>query len=323
MLITLFLIASPLADEITSTHGCAPKLLGMEAHRFIEAQIACDVFFGMAIVNETIAGKRDATEAATILRRLLADARGRGRAPFVRSPQSVLRRGYELLLSAGLARVGTLDEHELAAFDVLATALARDVNAAAPAFVESFHDAFWPCDSAPAASALILHGTLRGNEMTLAAGTALVQRLERLRETGFVTRVDRRGKAIEPTPRGTVMAWTAGFLAVADAPAARAFADDFFDRFCVRDARILGFGVKIACREWPKGVTRKPDAVSGPIIDGYGTGASALGIAALRASGRGHDADQLTELSSLASAFQMGPLERAILLWGATAVPWR
>jgi hypothetical protein len=323
---SLALMTSPLLDEITSKQGCAPKLLGMEAHRFIEAQIACDVFFGMAIVNQTIAGSREATEAAQILRRLLADAQGRGRAPFARSPKSVLRRGYELLLYAGLARVGTLEEHEVSSFDALATMLAQDVNAAAPAFIESFHDAFWPCDSAPAAAALILHGKLRGNDMTMAAGTALVQRLERLRETGFVTRVDRRGKVLEPTPRGTVMAWTAGFLALADVRAARVFADDFFERFCVRDARIFGLDAKLACREWPKGNARAADSVSGPIVDGYGTGASALGIAALRASGREDDADRLTELSSLAGAAlakQFGPLENAILLWGATARPWR
>lgn len=324
--------ALALVDEVTGPAGCAPRLLDQEAHRFIEAQIACDVFLGLALVDEALAGGLDRGQAAAGVRRLLIDAQGRGRVPFTRSPRSVLRRGYEALLYGGLARLEALTPEQAAAFDVHARALAADVEGAAPAFVESFRGAYWPCDSAPAAAGLLLHGTLRGDERTLAAGGHLAQRLEDLRAlpAGFVTRVDRTGKVLEALPRGTVLAWTAGFLAVAGAPQARAFADDLFTRFCDRDVRVLGLVAPAACREWPRGVDRGPDAVSGPIIDGQGTGASALAIGAMRATGRGEDAEKLTGLASLAQAglalvgktVRTGPLERAILRWGASARPW-
>jgi hypothetical protein len=323
--------ALALVEEVTAPAGCAPRLLGQQAHGFIEAQIACDVFLGLALVDEALVGNLEGARAAAAVRRLLVDAQGRGRLPFARSPASVLRRGYELLLYSGLSRLGALKDEEGAAFDQLARSVAADVERAAPAFVESFHAAYWPCDSAPAAAGLVLHGSLRRDEHTRAAGLQLAQRLERLRASkgGFVTKVDRVGHTLEGTPRGTVMAWTAGFLAVAGLPMARAFADDFFARFCAEDVRLLGVVVPASCREWPRGVDRKPDAVSGPIVDGQGMGASALGIAALRASGRAADADKLSAMALMARqwarlqpSMRVGPLERAILLWGASAQPW-
>lgn len=320
-----------LVEQVTSPAGCAPRLLGQDAHRFIEAQIACDVFLALALVDESLAGQLDTRSAATAVRRLLVDAQGRGALPFAKSPHSVLRRGYDLLLSAALARLDALSATEGAAFDLLANEVAHDIELAAPAFVESFHGAYWPCDSAPAAAGLLLHGALRHDVRTASAGARIAQRLETLRTApgGFITRVDRAGSVIEATPRGTVMAWTAGFLSLAAPAVARAFADDFYSRFCATDVRILGVTAPAACREWPRGIERAPDAVSGPIIDGQGTGASALGIAALRATGRVSDANKLTELSRLGQQLVMigapmkiGPLENAILAWGATARPW-
>jgi hypothetical protein len=327
--------ASPalaLVDEVTGPKGCAPRLLGSDTHRFIEAQIACDTFLALALVDESLAGETEPAAAAAGVRRLLADALDRGGAPFERSPRSVLRRGYELLLYTALARLEALTAGEGAAYDTLARAVAADVEAAAPAFVESFRKQYWPCDSSPAAAGLVLHGALRGDEATARAGLRLVGRLDGLRSAkgGFVTRVDGTGRAVESTPRGTVMAWTAGFLAIAGVPEARAFADDLFVRFCGRAVSILGIVVPASCREWPRGVAGKADAVSGPIIDGQGTGASALAIAAFRGTGRGDDADRLARLAAIAGPVlaatgqpaRQGPLERAILLWGASARSW-
>lgn len=320
-----------LVNDVTSPAGCAPRLLGQEAHRFIEAQIACDVFLSLALVNETLDGRLEASVAAAAVRRLLGDALGRGARPFAKSPRSVLRNGYGLLLYAALGRLQALSDEEGAAFDSLALAVTHDVEAAAPAFVESFHLAYWPCDSAPAATGLMLHGALRHDAVTGAAGLRLAQRLEALRtaRAGFATRVDGAGKVIEATPRGTVMAWTAGFLSLAQPELGRAFAEDFLARFCGSDVRILGVVVPMSCREWPRGVDRPPDAVSGPIIQGQGTGASALGIAALRATGHGAEADKLTSLSTMTrqlavvgAPVRVGALERAILAWGASARPW-
>ncbi|HEY3452249.1 MAG TPA: hypothetical protein VGK67_38245 [Myxococcales bacterium] len=335
LLLTLTTTASPsldLVDEVTGPRGCAPRLLGSEHHPFIEAQIACDAFLGLAIVGEALGGKTETPAAIVAVRRLLADAKGRGATAFEKSPASILRRGYQLLLYSGLGRLKGLTAEEAAAYDTLARAIAADVEAAAPAFVESFNQQFWPCDSSPAAAGLVLHGSLRGDEKTRAAGLGLVKRLEerRLAQGGFVTKVDGKGGTLEATPRGTVMAWTAGFLALAGVPEARAFADDLFARFCGRDVLILGVKAPASCREWPRDVDRKADAVSGPIVDGQGTGASALAIAAFRATGRTDDADRLTSLAAVAApAFALmgkpvhqGPLERAILLWGASARSW-
>jgi hypothetical protein len=323
--------------EPVVTEGCAPKLLGSDAHPFFEAQIACDTFLGVALVDEALNGAAGAPRVAA-LQRLLSDAQGRGLVPFRRAPDSVLARGYQLILFAGLQRLGGLESNpaQAEAFDTLARAVAADVTRAGAEgrWVESFRGAYWPCDSAPAAAGLLLHGALRHDEATSAAGRALAARLEALRTApgGFVTRVDKKGGAIEKTPRGTTMAWTAAFLALAGAPEGRSFADDFVARFCSAPAKVRGLSAPAACREWPRGQDRKPDAVSGPIVEGWGTGASALGIAATRANGRGDWATPLTALAELFEAagavpgvlptVKQGPLEQAILRWGAGARPW-
>jgi hypothetical protein len=333
LLIPTTAFASPtleLVDMVTGPRGCAPRLLGKQEHRFLEAQLACDAFLSLALVSEALDGTLEKPAAATAVRRLLADSRSRGRLPFARSPKSILRRGYELLILAGLARLEASSEPERLGFDALAAEVRADVDAAAPAFVESFKGQYWPCDSSPAAAGLLLHGALTNSIESSRAGERLVARLEALRraEGGFVTRVDATGRATEMRPRGTVLAWTAGFLSLADPVTGRAFADDFYERFCDAEVVVLGVTLPASCREWPRGVDGKPDAVSGPIVDGQGTGATALGIAALRSSGRATDADHLTataalvELMPAAKGLAVGPLERSILAWAAVARPW-
>ena len=327
--------ASPsldLVEEVTGPKGCAPRLLGSEKHSFSEAQIACDAFLGMAIVSEALDGRIEPPSAISALRRLLADAKGRGATAFEKSPRSILRRGFQLLLYTGLARLDGLTDEEAAAYDALAREVAADVEAAAPAFVESFRKQYWPCDSSPAAAGLLLHGSLRTDEKTRAAGLGLTKRLDERRQAkgGFITKVDGKGKTLEATPRGTAMAWTAGFLGLTGVPEAKAFADDLFERFCGRDVPIFGIKAPASCREWPRGINRGPDSASGPIVDGQGTGASALAIAAFRINGRTEDAERLMNLAAIAGPAlelmgrpaQQGPLERAILLWGASARSW-
>jgi hypothetical protein len=124
-----------------------------------------------------------------------------------------------------------------------------------------------------------------------------------------------------------VLAWTASFLALARGaiPSSKAFADDLVRDFC-SDAPFSQLGIDGvgACREWPRGVERKADAVGGPIIHGWGTGASALAIAATGANGLADWRAKLLALSDAASFMMHGerPLERAILAWGARARPW-
>ena len=118
------------------------------------------------------------------------------------------------------------------------------------------------------------------------------------------------------------MAWTAGLLLHGDAEVARVFAQDFVERFCDRLAAVA------ACREWPRGVKGGADADSGPIVQGLGMGASALGIGATRALGdpgwhasllRAADLAGLGEIRKSPDRFGF---EKAIDLWGRTAVNW-
>ncbi len=209
--------------------------------------------------------------------------------------------------------------------DALAHELADDLDRSETGWLPTFGDQRWPCDHAPAASALLLHGRLRKDPRTLAAGEKLVARLEAAlsQPGGFPTRVLPSGAIAEATPRGTAMAWTAGFLLAGGPPGlARRFAERTVDTFC--DRRLGGF----ACREYPRGVDRPADAASGPILLGYGVASSALALAATRALETADAHRALLATVRLADArrvigdTQRRRLENAIYAWGVTARPW-
>jgi hypothetical protein len=237
-------------------------------------------------------------------------------------PRSVLYRGLVLLMLAGRERLGPGSEWT-PLFDALAHDLAGDLESThwLPSFGK---DHIWPCDHAPAASALALHGKLRSDPRSIKASATLIGRIEALRQGpgGFSTRVNADGKAIEGMPRGTAMAWTAAFLRHGAPDIADAFARDFVERFCERP---LGMG---ACREWPKNVEGKADAASGPIVRGFGVGATALGLAAVHGL-PGSDWFDLLSRTAQAGGIdkvlahpEKAPLEVAIALWGRTARSW-
>lgn len=322
--------------------GCAPRLLGKNEHAFWEAQIACDAYLGLHLVNEVLAGKEKEPRVRALLQ-LLDDAQGRGQKPFlslgvrpiagVGFSSSILSRGYLLLLFSGLARIDALPAERVAVYDGLAASVVDDLKDGA--WLESFRRGRWPCDHALAAAGLLLHGNLRTNTASTTAGRALVDRLlAELRKPGsFATRVQKDGTAIDREPRGVTLAWTAGFLALADKDAGRAFADVLVRDFCDDPAFFPAFLAGVAaCREWPRGNNHAADAVSGPIVLGYGTGASALALAATQATGLTTWATGLNRLSQLAPATgrfrdveaepAQWPLENAILLWGRSATTW-
>jgi hypothetical protein len=318
--------------------GCAPHLLGKKEHAFWEAQIACDAYLGLHLVDEVLAGKEKEPRVRALLQ-LLDDAQGRGQKPFlslgvhsiegVKFSSSILSRGYLLLLFSGLARIDALPAERVAVYDGLAASVVDDLKDGV--WWESFRGGRWPCDHALAAAGLLLHGNLRANATSTTQGRALVDRLlAELRKPGsFVTRVHKDGTPIEREPRGVTLAWTAGFLALADRDAGRAFADVLVRDFCDDPAFLPGVA---ACREWPRGNNHAADAVSGPIVLGYGTGASALALAATQATGLATWAMALNRLSQLAPATgrfrdveaepAKWPLENAILLWGRSATTW-
>ncbi|MCY1073201.1 hypothetical protein [Archangium lansingense] len=268
--------------------GCSGRLLGLKEHPFSEAQLSCDAFLSFALVQASLEGKAP-PDVRERLKALLTDALGRARTPFRNTgstqvagyslPRSVLYRGFLLLMLAGLERAGFSDEAHRTLFDALA---AQTVEAfSKQPLLPSFGESIWPCDNALAASGLLLHGRLRGNEASRAAGERLAAHLVKLLESpgGFPTQVDAKGRILKKTPRGTVLAWSAAFLAMSGHPGASTFANVLLKDFCERV-----FPGAAACREWPRGVERAADAASGPIIGGYGQGATALAIAATRAS---------------------------------------
>ncbi|MCY1032727.1 hypothetical protein OV207_14755 [Corallococcus sp. BB11-1] len=317
--------------------GCEPKLLGDAARSFIEAQLLCDAHLSFILIQATLDGQ-PVPDTQRRLKALLADALGRARRPFNAQkgtrvaghtlPHSVLYRGYVLLMVAGMERAGLADAESTALFDALAAQLVEALSR--QLLLPSFGRTIWPCDSAPAAAGLLLHGRLRGNADSRAAGERLVARLLELADlpTGFPAKVDAKGRLVEPTQRGTTLAWTGAFLGMAAHPAARRFTATLVDGYCGHPA---GSALPLAaCREWPRGVKGPEDSASGPLVfGGYSLGASALAIAATRLSGEHGQ----WHLHLLNAAREMGirdivdhpgkrPLEASLHGWGTTVRPW-
>ena len=80
-------------------------------------------------------------------------------------------------------------------------------------------------------------------------------------------------------PRGCAQSWMSRYLIEVDPALAAKWWASYREHFLVRIGAVVGF------REWPRGVDRKGDDDSGPIILGIGTAASAFGIAAAKAQG--------------------------------------
>jgi hypothetical protein len=315
--------------------GCSGRLLGLKEHPFSEAQLSCDAFLTFTLVQASLDGKAP-PDVRERLKALLTDALGRARAPFRNTgstpvaghslPRSVLYRGFLLLMLAGVERAGLASEEHQTLFDALA---AQTVEAfSKQPLLPSFGSTIWPCDNALAASGLLLHGRLRGSEASRGAGERLAAHLVKLSESpgGFPTQVDAKGRILQKTPRGTVLAWTAAFLSMSGHPGARTFADVLLKDFC---EHVPLFPGAAACREWPRGVERGADASSGPIIGGYGQGATALAIAATRASeelaGWHTDLRTTAMLGGIQKhVSQPGkyPLETTLYVWATGLRPW-
>lgn len=326
----LFQRALTLSEGIVR-EGCAPLLVGSSDHPFREAPVACDAFLALALASMAEGHPERRAPAAHAIERLLEDALGRRARAAFRStgnsdvdgralPRSVLYRGLVLVTAAALEGVG--GDHSLV--DPLADAVAQDLERSAAGWLPSFGRRIWPCDHAPAAAALLLHAGGRDDARAArwrAAGQATRDRLVTLLDAprGFTTRIDARGRPLEPLPRGTALAFTAGFLLHADRALAARFAQVLADDFCD------SFGPVAACREHPRGVHRRADAASGPITHGYGAGASALGIGASRALAPVRLHTQLVAGADAAGVgrFLAEPerfrLENAIYFWGRTA----
>lgn len=317
--------------------GCAPRLLGDSSRRFVESQLLCDAHLSFILVQLALDGT-PLPDSPRRLKALLKDALTRARGPFLKGnttrvqghtlPDSILYRGYVLLMLAGMERAGMADAETTALFDALATSIEGALSQ--QLLLPSFTRSIWPCDSAPAAAGLLLHGRLRGNASSLAMGERLTARLAQLAAlpTGFPTRVNAKGHPVEPTPRASTLAWTGAFLAMGAHPTASTFTTTLVKDYCDRPGgELLPFA---ACREWPRGMNKPEDSASGPLMQGgYSVGASALAIAATHLSSE----HPTWHRDLVNSAREMGiqpmlekphqhPLEAALYWWGTTARPW-
>ena len=97
-------------------------------------------------------------------------------------------------------------------------------------------------------------------------------------------------------PRGCANSFITRYLSEVDPQLASTWWEAYRQHSLVRIGAVVGF------REWPRGVERKGDVDSGPIILGIGTAASAFGIAAAKAQG---DFVLAGQLEASASAVMM------------------
>jgi hypothetical protein len=276
---------------------------------FRGARMLCLAASAMALTANALDDPRRAPAASAQLASLIDRALSReARAPFLGTgtvrvgdrdlPRSVLYRG---LLGMMLAAAQRLDAPS-PLLDPLAASLARDLE---HGFIASYPDGIWPCDHAPAAAFLRLHGD--------AAGDVLVGRLRDALAAGFPTKVDARGRIVDGETRSTALAFTAAYLLPAEPALARAFAEQLVKR-C--DLFPLA-----ACREWTER-SHRADAASGPIVQGYSVGATALAIIATRALPDRDWNAALLRTAELAGGDARVSLEGALLAWGKTARAW-
>jgi hypothetical protein len=287
--------------DVLAKHGCAATVMNRP---FRGARMLCLAAASMALASAALHDPSRAAAIAAQLEALVEHAVAKpAKAPFADEPASVLYRGLLGMMLVALHRVATPALEWTTLMDELAEKLARDLERG---WLPSYHDGIWPCDHAPAAAFLRLHGSRE-------AADALVEKLRAALGAGFPTRVDRRGKVLDGTLRSTALAFTASYLLPAEPELARAFAEKLVER-CDR--------VPIAaCRE---GISRA-DAASGPIVAGYSVGATALAIVATRAL-----ADQAWNAALVRTAALVGSdfdprtasLETALLRWGSIARSW-
>jgi len=101
-------------------------------------------------------------------------------------------------------------------------------------------------------------------------------------------------------PRGCAQSFITRYLREADPQLAAQWWEKYREHFLVHLGAVAGF------REWPRGVERKGDVDSGPIILGIGTAASAFGIAAAKTQGDTALAAQLEASASAVLAIGAG-----------------
>ncbi|MEO1171164.1 MAG: hypothetical protein AAFX94_03815 [Myxococcota bacterium] len=304
-------------------HPCPPRLLNDHKLPFQEAEIACIAFISAALTSDAV--EWGALDAVGTLRSLSTAAlsstamrpfRGTGwlEVGDRKLPKSVLYRGLLAFTLEASARVQD-DPAMHPLRDALAQSLVRDLE---QGWLESFPGKRYPCDHAPAAAALALHG-VRSVESARAADQ-LVARIEALLQPGYPSQVDARGRSRGPV-RATAYGFTAAFLNATHPSAAARFAEALFGRFCRVQSRLALAG----CRERAEGPDPK-DSAAGPQLAGFSVGATALALLAGIALPSHPMTRALRRSRSLLDGSLNArdhPLASAILAYADHGRPWR
>jgi hypothetical protein len=312
--------------------GEAERAARAVAQRLAEAgppqnrwDVYAHAFAGYALVNV----HREEPGDAAILDRLI-DALASKEASRAFSPERSLIEGHSL--STSVALVGHLAllleargqlgpmRPDLARFrDALLGWLSARVLAAPEHLLATEADAIYPADNEVLLAALTL-AARRGAPSAAPAADALRTALDALSGHGLVPSrlADEQGGP--DIPRGCALAYSAVFRAVLGDPHAA-------DRYAALRAGFFDErGPLVGFREWPRGMKRRPDADSGPIILEFGASASAFGLAAARFE-PGSDFTRLERTGLLArTLFVGGPrlrdLSEAIWSFALTARRW-
>lgn len=241
-----------------------------------------------------------------------------------RLSRSVALRGHLALLLVGRHLLGAMPPPSAARLDALVNGLAADVLATKNHLLPTYGARTWPADNEVARAALALYlRRVKADETVARALAALSASLDALERSGLPPSEVRAGTLDgKDAPRGCALSWTAALRGLWDPAGAGRLYDRYRREFLVELGPIRGF------REWPRGVDRKSDADSGPIVMGVGTAASGIALGAARLLGR---ADDLRALRRSASLAGLDGIERrrsgawtarAMALWAETARAW-
>lgn len=224
------------------------------------------------------------------------------RALALKNPVDGLYLSHLNLIYGAADRLGACEnpqEHERITRELVRRSLADPLRHAASYETTSLR---WPADQTATLASLArfdaAHGTtllqapLEGWRQVMAKNLDATTGLPRSEVTG-------KGPGAR-YPRGCAQSYISRYLSEADPALASQWWEKFREHFIEHIGAVAGF------REWPRGVDRKGDIDSGPIVLGIGTAASALGIAAAKAQGDTALAAQLEASASLVMASGVG-----------------
>lgn len=160
----------------------------------------------------------------------------------------------------------------------------------------------WPADQSATLASLARFDAAHGTHLVDAPLAQWARVMERHLDakTGLPeSEVTGRGPGAKH-PRGCAQSFITKYLAEVDPALSAKWWESYREHFFVRVGPVVGF------REWPRGVERKADVDSGPIVFGIGTAASAFALAAARAQGDVALAAELEANASVAISSGIG-----------------